>query len=256
MYRLEGRIAIVTGGGSGIGYEIATTLGRHGCKLAIVDRDEEKGMKAAKELDSITETRFFKCDVSIVDDIRSVFEDVLACYGQADILVNNAGMAVRDYIENITETKWDVFMSTNAKSAFFFSQIFAEHVKARGSGYGRIINISSIRTEMIDTYHSGYTISKTAVEAITKCFAVSYGQYGITANDLSPGLVLTPMTQHYLDDPKATNILETLTPIRRMVDVSELANLTAYLASEQAAAVNGQIITVNGGGMSFPGLYH
>lgn len=255
MHDLEKTVAIITGGASGIGKAIAETLAKQQCKITILDIDDEKGAATKEELNKISETEYYHCDVSSIDEITKTFNKVVERFGYADVLVNNAGIPIRDYIEDINEEKWDLFTSINMKSVFFFSQIFAEHIKKRNSGYGRIVNLTSVRSKLFDDYHSGYSITKEAVNSITKCFAVNYGKFGLTANSVGPAFVLTAMTEHYKQDPSAADMIKTISPIQRAVEASEIADLVAFLASKKAGAINGQAILVDGGGTCIPGLY-
>lgn len=257
MQSLSGRTAIITGGASGIGKAIATELGAAGCDLALIDIDAEKGASAAQELSKTTKCKLFRCDIGNVDEIKSVFEQIVAEFGKADILVNAAGIPVRDYIEDMTPEKWDRFVNINIRSVFFLSQIFAEAIRDSGSGFGRIVNISSVRAEIYDDFHCGYSLSKAAIDVITKNFAVSYAEDGITINAIAPGFVATEMTDHYnIGDQKIDSIMRSLSPLHRKIEASEIAAAARFFASYEASGVNGQILKVDGGGTSSPGMYH
>lgn len=257
MKSLSGLTAIITGGASGIGKAIAAELGGAGCELAIIDIDPEKGAEAEREFSEITKCKLYRCNVGDIAEIKSVFEEIIADYGKADILVNAAGIPVRDYIEDITPERWEKFMNINVRSVFFFSQVFAEAIRGSGSGFGRIVNISSVRAEIFDDFHFGYSLSKAAIDTITKNFAVSYAEDGITINAIAPGFVATEMTDHYnIGDGKIDSIMRSLSPIHRKIEAREIAATALFLASREASAVNGQIIKVDGGGTSSPGMYH
>lgn len=247
MTDLMGKVAIVTGGSQGIGEGIATALANSGCKVAILDISDARGEQVAERLREVADTMYVHCDVAAVGDIERAFGQVVDAFGGVDILVNNAGVPVRDYIADITEEKWEWFNAVNEKSVFFFSKIVAEHIRERGSSFGRIVNLGSVRSERYDTFHSGYSISKAAVNAITKSFAVAYGRYGITSNAVALGFVMTPMTEHYRGDPAAMEELKNLSPIQRAVEVHEVADTVAFLASVSAGAINGQVLNVDGG---------
>jgi NAD(P)-dependent dehydrogenase (short-subunit alcohol dehydrogenase family) len=256
MYNIENKVAIVLGGGGGIGSEIAHALAMQGCKIAVVDNNEVNGLAVSSEIAAISEAEFFKCDISKLSEIENSFQKILTRFGQADILVNAAGIPVREFIDEIDEEVWERFVSINIKSAFFFCKLFSEHVKGRKSAFGRIVNISSVRADSLDFNHTGYTISKSAVNTITKCFAVCYGENGITCNAIAPGFVETPMTEHYMEDESTASLIKSLSPLGRMVSISEVAALAVFLCSEQAAAINGQVIKIDGGGTSSSGVYH
>lgn len=257
MAELNELVAVVTGGTSGIGKAIAKALGEKGARLAVIGRNEEKGAKAAAELNEVTECGFFRCDVADLEGINAAFEAILERFGAADILVNAAGIPVRDYIEDITPERWDEFMNANVRSVFFFSQLFGEHIRERESGYGRIINISSVRSEIYDDFHTGYSLSKAAIDSLTKAFAVCYAEDGVTTNAIAPGFVETEMTDHYnIGDAKIESIMKSLSPIHRNIKAAEIASLAAFLCERGAAAVNGQLIKADGGGTSSPGMYY
>jgi NAD(P)-dependent dehydrogenase (short-subunit alcohol dehydrogenase family) len=255
MYGLEGKVAIVTGGSRGIGKDVAGTLGKHGCKIAVLDIEDEIGVETVKQLNEVAEAVYFHCDISNVDEIKGAFQKVVEHFGCVDILINNAGIPIRDYIKDIDESKWDKFNSINVKSVFFFSQIVAEHIKERNTGYGRIVNLSSIRAKGIDTYHAGYCITKSAVNTITKTFAVSYGKYGITSNAVALGFVLTPMTAHYLEDKNFIEMIEKSSPIGRAIETWEVADTIAFFTSKSAGAISGQVLMIDGGGVCAEGIY-
>jgi NAD(P)-dependent dehydrogenase (short-subunit alcohol dehydrogenase family) len=255
MY-LQNTVAVVTGGTDGIGKGIAAALAAYGCKVAIIGRNIGKGEAAVKDLKQITDhVAFFQCDVSSVNQINATFGKIVDYFKQIDILVNCAGMPVREFIPEIDEKVWDTFCDTNIKSVFFFSRIVAEHIKKRASGFGRIVNISSVRADLFDENHTGYSLSKAAINTLTKCFAVCYAADGITTNAIAPGFVTSGMTSYRFTDESALEIIKSITPIHRMITDSEVGELASYLCSKQAGAVNGQVIKIDGGGISYSGLY-
>lgn len=255
MYNLKDKVAIVTGGARGIGKGTAKTLAECGCKIAILDIEDAAGKETVQELSLITDSIYVHCDISVVANIKESFQKVLDHFGLVHILINNAAIPVRNFIKDIDEAKWDTYNDINTKSVFFFSQIFAEQVKEKNPGYGRIINLSSIRAAITDNFHAGYCITKSAVNSITKTFAVSYGPYGITTNAVALGFVATPMTAHYFDDPGAQAMIKKLSPIGRAVEIEDVANTIAFLVSENAGAISGQILTLDGGGTCSDGMY-
>ena len=255
MYNFEGKTAIISGGANGIGRTLVEAFAKNKCNVAMLDIDDAAGKRAEHEVSKFGISRFYHCDVSSIEQINSTFRKIVIDFGGVDILVNNAGVSVRELIEDIDEETWDHFTAVNEKSVFFFSKLFAEHIRERSSGYGRIINMSSIRAKVADATHSGYTITKAAGNAITKCFAVNYGKYGVTANAIAPAFVLTPMTEHYMSDPQAKDIIKTVSPIGRGVDPREIAELALFMASPWAEAMNGQVILMDGGGFCLPGVF-
>lgn len=247
MGEFQNQIAIVTGGANGVGKQITRTLVECGCKVAIFDIKDEEGEMTAQEIGRGGKVVYFHCDVSSTDELKMAFTEAVAHFGKVDILVNNAGIPVRNYIEDITPELWDSINAINMKAVFFLSKLAAEHMRAYGNGRGRIVNISSIRSIVVDDFHPGYNITKAGVNAITRNFAVRYAKWGITTNALALGIVITPMTAHYLDEPENLKRLKS-NPMGRLFEASEVANVVAFLASDKASAVNGQIIGVDGGG--------
>ena len=248
MKLLEGKTAIVTGGARGIGKAIVTCLAENGAKAAVLDIEDEAGAETVKELNEITDAIYVHCDVSKVPEIKASFEKCVEHFGGVDIMINNAGIPVRYHLSEFTEEIFDFVVAVNMKSTFFFSQLLAEHVKERGTGYGRIVNLASIRAKMFDYKHSGYSITKEGVVSVTKCFAVGYGKYGITSNAIGPAMVITPMTAHYLDDPGAVEKINAISPIGRAILPEEIANLALFFARPDSGAINGQIVYADGGG--------
>ena len=252
----ENAKVVITGGANGIGKTLALGFAKRGSDVAIIDIHGDEAEAVAKEIRGMGRKSFaMQADVSVLDECKAILDKTMAEFGRCDVLVNNAGVSVRELIEDIDEETWDHFTAVNEKSVFFFSKLFAEHIRERSSGYGRIINMSSIRAKVADATHSGYTITKAAVNAITKCFAVNYGKYGVTANAIAPAFVLTPMTEHYMSDPQAKDIIKTVSPIGRGVDPREIAELALFMASPWAEAMNGQVILMDGGGFCLPGVF-
>ncbi len=245
-YGLQGKVAIVTGSADGIGKAVARNLAEQGCRLALVDIKDDEGQQAAKELNACGEAAYFHCDLTSMDELTQTFDAILARFGGVDILVNNAGIPVRGSIEEIEPDWWDKFNSINMKAVFFLSKLAAQNMRAKG--WGRIVNISSIRSVLVDNHHPGYNITKAGVNAITQNFAIRFARWGITANALLLGFVRSPMTEHYMSDPAAVDYIKRLNPQGRFIEKQDVADAVLFLVSDKAKAVNAQLITLDGGG--------
>ncbi|MBQ9827468.1 MAG: SDR family oxidoreductase, partial [Lachnospiraceae bacterium] len=169
-----GKTVIVTGAADGIGRAIATEFAENGAKVIMLDIQDEKGEKLQKELGP--GTGYYHCDLSSCSEIDEAYKKATEEFGCPDILVNNAGIPVRKPLKDITEEFWDKIHAVNTRAVYYMSRLAAEDMKKKG--WGRIINMTSVRTEFFDDRHSGYSITKTGTEAVTRCFASEYGVFG------------------------------------------------------------------------------
>lgn len=249
---LKGMNAIVTGGTSGIGKAIAKSFSQNGAKVALIGTNPEKGKKACQDVENST---FYRCNVGSIDEINATLGKIKEDFGTVDILVNSAAVPVRECIEDTTQESWDNYMNINLRSVFFISQYFVKELCTAENGYGRIINISSVRADLYDKTHSIYSMNKVAADSLTKAFAVNFAEKGITTNSIAPGFVETEMTGHYDENDAALQLMRNVSPMKRSVAAEEIASTALFLVSKGAAAVNGQIIKVDGGGCSAPGTY-
>ncbi|MCD8141497.1 MAG: SDR family oxidoreductase [Planctomycetaceae bacterium] len=246
FYGLEGKKAIITGAAGGVGAAMARELSAQGCEIAIIDIKDEDGGKMAEELNRRGKAKYYRCDIADISALEQAFAAIIADFGGVDILINNAGVPVRWHIQDMTSERWDWCNGINMKAPYFLSKMAAPYMAKKK--WGRIINVSSIRTRVInDENHTGYAITKAAVESITKNFAVIYGRHGITTNALALAYVITPMTEHYLNEPGAEQRMSMSNPQKRMIDPSEVADVTAFLVSDKAKSVNAQVIFMDGG---------
>lgn len=252
---LKNKTVIITGGARGIGREIALKFADYGCQLAILDIEDDAGQETVAELNEKVPAVYIHCDISSVKEIEASFAKTIEHYGCVHILINNAAIPVRDSLADITEEKWERFTNINMKSVFFFSKIFAEQVKEKRLDYSRIINISSLRAFVTDERHAGYSITKAAVNKITEMFAVTYGKYGLTANAVALGFIITPMTAHYFETPGMEETIKNMSPRGRAITPAEVASTVLFLSSPGAAAINGQTIRIDGGGVCHEGLF-
>jgi len=241
---LAGKTALVTGGTRGIGNAIAARLLSMGARVVITGRDAGSAAKAAEGLSA----RGGNCsgiglDVSAFDAVQETLKETGKQVGGFDILVNNAGITRDDVLLRMKEADWDAVLSTNLKGAFACSRaVIRDMVKKR---WGRIVNISSIVGAMGNAGQVNYVAAKAGLVGMTKTLAREYATRGITANAVAPGFIETDMTRAL--EPAAREGLLAQIPMERFGGPEDVAAAVAYLASDEAAYVTGQVIHVNGG---------
>jgi 2-hydroxycyclohexanecarboxyl-CoA dehydrogenase len=243
------KIAIVTGGASGIGLAIAERLARDGAKVAIFDLDaagaEDQAAKIRADGGAALAVRV---DVSDRDQIQGAVDAVHDKFGAVTILVNNAGMEGFQSFLQISPERWDRLLAVNLTGTFHCCQIVLPDMIA--AGWGRIVNISSSSTHGGQPFMAHYVASKSGVVGLTKSLALEFGPKGITVNTIPPGFIDTPMTRRNEAKGNLGNTVEhhaQQTPVRRAGRPEDIAAACAFLVSEEAGYITGQIIGVNGG---------
>ncbi len=246
-----GKVAVITGGGSGIGKLMAETLAESGAKVVLLGRTLEKVRDAAEEIhyETNTDATAYSCDVTNNDQIRDVLAQINDEYGSIDILVNNAGTTTRGNIEDLDESGWDKVMDTNVKSVFFMSQAALPYMKKQG--YGRIINTASVAGDVSLFFSSVYGTSKAGVIHLTKQLAGELAAYNITVNAISPWFFETEFNKKSLEDKDFKEMVENRTPMKRVGSLDEIKTSILYLASSGSSYVTGQNIFIDGGMTSF-----
>ena len=246
---LSGRIAIITGGDSGIGKACAVELSKEGANIVINYHSDEK---SAMETLGIVEQNgskgfVFKADVGDYNQVIKMFEKTKKELGNPWILVNSAGLNESGIYADVMDI--DVFdrtMRTNLYGTFYTCKEFIKIRKEDGNG-GKIVNITSIHEEVARAGGSDYCASKGAVRNLTRCLALELGPFNINVNNVAPGMVLTPMNQKALDDPEYLKRASQNIPYRRAAEPWEVAKLVSYLVSEDASYAAGQTFTLDGG---------
>ena len=247
---LRGKIAIITGGAKGIGLAIAKRFLEDGARVVIADIDEKAGDAAEKELSALGEIRFVATDVAERLDVHNLVAATLDAFDDINILVNNAGIVHSADFLDIEEADFDRVMRVNLKGAFLCGQIVARHFVERvkeGAKPGVIVNMSSINDTFAIANQVPYSISKGGVSQLTKVMALSLAPYGIRANAIGPGSIMTDLLSAVANDKEAKKRILSRTPLGRIGEPSEIASVAAFLASDDASYITGQTIYADGG---------
>lgn len=248
--KLEGKIAIVTGGGTGIGKAIAMEFANAGANMVICSRNVQNIENVRDEVETIGRRSLaIPVDVRVKEQIDHMVQRVIAEFGRIDILVNNAGINRPTPILDLTEDIWNLILDTNLKGLFFCTQAVAKYmVKQR---FGKIINISSTAALGANEPGQGaYAASKTGVNAFTKACAREFGSYGINVNAIVPGRILTPLVYASRTPGQVERFIEvgkTSAVLGRLGATEEIAHLALFLASDDASFITAEIIACNGG---------
>lgn len=244
--RLEGKVAIITGGAQGIGEAYSVGMAREGAKVVIADVNTELGQKLAGQIKSEGGSALFvRTDVSSKADADALVQKVVAEYGRLDILVNNAGILETAPIEEITEEMWDKQLAVNVKGVFFCSQIAAKTMAKQRSG--KIINISSIAAVGAQPGLCAYSSTKGAVLTMTRVFALELCPLNIQVNAILPGTTDTGMAKRAMLDPEWTRQVTQGIPMGRLGKTEELLGAVLFFASDDSNYCTGQTLIVDGG---------
>jgi len=245
-FSVQGKRALVTGASKGIGAEIAAVLADAGADLAIVGRD----MPGLAETRRAVVAKGRKClliqaDLQTVDGARLAGKKALEAFGTIDILVNNAGVFHRQSILETTVEQWDEIQAINLRAPFLLSQAVAPGMIQQRSG--KIINISSLASEVGCEGHAAYSASKGGMNLLTQVMAVEWGPHNIQTNAIAPGIVLTDMGRKVWGDEAKSAPVKARTPLRRFGEQIEVADLVLYLASPASDFMCGQVVLLDGG---------
>lgn len=250
MGRLDGRVALVTGAARGIGAATARRLAADGARVALIDLDATGCEQVAREINaSGAETFVQTCDVSDSPAVQETVDRVLERFGQVDILVNNAGIIRDNLLFKMADDDWERVINVHLRGAFLFARATQKSMVARK--YGRIVSLSST-SALGNRGQANYSAAKAGLQGLTRTLAVELGPFGITANAVAPGFIDTDMTRATAQRLGASpeqfqSAVSEHIPLRRVGQPEEVASVIAFLASEDASYVSGQIIYVAGG---------
>ncbi|WP_343210632.1 GolD/DthD family dehydrogenase [Anaerolentibacter hominis] len=240
--RLDGKVAVITGGTSGIGKSIAEVMAWRGAKVIILGRNPKVQEIAAGIGENVAGKQL---DITDRAAVKKVIGDIAVEYGHIDILCNSAGIGSGVPASEIGEEEFNNVLNVNLVSAFFLTQEVGNYMIKAGNG-GRIINIASDAGISAVENHVAYSASKAGLLSVTRTLALEWGQYGITANAISPTVVMTPMSREYWQGERAEKRLVRM-PVHRFGEMDEIAAAAAFLASDGAQMINGHNLVIDGG---------
>lgn len=241
---LKDKVAVITGGANGIGRETAILFGRNGAKVVVADFDEPKGMAVQQELERLdVESAFVRTDVTRPDDVQAMVDTARGQFGTVDVLINNAGIVRDSFLVKMNPSQWEEVISVNLTGVFYCSRAVAEIMVNQGSGI--ILNAASVVGLYGNIGQTNYAAAKAGVIGMTRTWAKELGPKGIRVNAVAPGFILTDMTRQVPE--KVLDSMRQRTPLRRLGRPEDVANAYLFLASDEAAFINGAVLSVDGG---------
>jgi 3-oxoacyl-[acyl-carrier protein] reductase len=242
--RLKGKKAIVTGGGQGIGRGIALKMAREGADVVIAEMNPDTGTQTTREIAALgREALFISVDVANPQQVQGLLKQVLDAWGRVDVLVNNAGFDRPDTLLKVKGEDWDAVLGVHMKGAMNCIQAVAPHMIE--NRYGKIVNMSSVWGKTGAISEITYSSAKAGIIGLTKSAARELGRHQINVNVILPGLILTPTIAKMPE--KYQNMIIEETPLKRIGQPEEVANVVAFLASDEASFITGAIVEVSGG---------
>jgi glucose 1-dehydrogenase len=253
---LAGKVAIVTGGNTGIGKAVVLALAGQGAKVVIdYVANEQAEEQLERQIAGLGEKAVgIEADVSKIEDLQRMVDTAVSTYGRLDVMVNNAGIETRTSVLDTTEAQFEKVMAVNLKSAFFGTQLAAKQMIAQGGG-GRIINMTSVHEDWPMPGNTAYCLSKGGMRMLTRTAGVELAPHNVLVVGVGPGAVNTPINAQTIADPAALAKLDSAIPIGRMAEPEEIASVVAFLAGDGASYLTATTIFADGGIMqSSPGL--
>lgn len=250
LFDLSGRTALITGGGRGLGRDIAEAFAEHGANIAICSRKISNCQETVDYIQNkfLVQARAYICDVSNEENVVSTVNEVLSDFGQIDILVNNSGATWGEKAEKMPLEAWQKVLNVNVTGTFLMSKAVGNHMIEKG--YGKIINIGSvagIKAEPAEVLNAiGYSTSKAAIHHFTKDLARKWAEYGLTVNAIAPGFFETTMTKHILE--RSGDSIRKKNPMNKLGDTNSLKGAALLFAGRASDFITGQVIAVDGGG--------
>lgn len=247
---VSGKVALVTGASSGIGRGIAATLAKHGADVMVNHNRDAAGAEETARLvrEAGRRAAIAEADVGSPDDVERMFAALDAAFPRFDILVNNAGVGGGGRVAETAFADWERVIRTNLHGPFLCAQQAARRLIAAGRG-GRIVNITSVHEEACGPGGGAYNASKGGLRNLTRTLAAELGEHGITANNVAPGMILTPMNRRAQEDPEYLRWAEAQIPIRRVGQPQDIGEMVAFLCSDAGGYCTGSTFFVDGGWM-------
>ncbi|TCS82439.1 SDR family NAD(P)-dependent oxidoreductase [Tepidibacillus fermentans] len=246
LFNLEGKVAVITGSGKGIGKAIALGLADAGADVVVVARTQSDIDQTVLEIEQKGRKAIgISTDVKKKEEIERMVEQTLHTFGKIDILINNAGMNIRTPALEVSEEEWELIIQTNMKSVFLASQAVGKHMVEQK--HGSIINISSVAGHVALRTGVAYAATKAGIIQMTKTLALEWGKYNVRVNAIAPWYFKTPLTEKLLTNKEYYDEVISRTPLRRVGDVKELVGPAVFLASDASSYVTGHTIFVDGG---------
>nr|WP_298690488.1 glucose 1-dehydrogenase [uncultured Dongia sp.] len=243
-FSLQGKVAMVTGAGRGIGRACALACAAAGADIIAIVRDDGGDLGAIIEALG-RRALLLKLDITKTSEIESIVQQAIAHFGRIDVLVNNVGIARDDLAQDVKEADFDLVLATNVKGTFFMTQAVAKTMIARKSG--RIVNISSQAGTVTLRGEAVYCMTKAAINHLTRCLAVEWAPLGLAVNSVSPTFIWTDGTRPYLSDPDSFRQTVAHIPVGRVGETKDVTGAVVFLASPAASLINGADLLVDGG---------